>query len=43
MKRIAIGTALAATGLMLLPATGLAFKFGAKLNRQPDNSAPAHS
>jgi len=43
MKRIVIGTALAATGLMLLPATSLAFKFGAKLNRQPDNSAPAHS
>jgi hypothetical protein len=43
MKRIALGTALAATGLLAFPATSPAFKFGAKLNREPDNSAPPHS
>ena len=43
MKRIALPVALAATGLLVFPAISPAFKFGAKLNRQPDNSAPAHS
>src|SRR2546423_7757674 len=43
MKRIAISVVLAATGLMAVPATSSVCKFGAKLNREPDNSAPAHS
>jgi hypothetical protein len=43
MKRIALPVALAATGLLVFPAISPAFKFGAKLNRQPDNSAPPHS
>ena len=43
MKRIAIPAALAAAGLLALPATSGAFKFGATLDREPDNSAPPHS
>jgi hypothetical protein len=42
MRRIAIPAALAAAALLALPATSGAFKFGAKLNREPSNSAPAH-
>jgi len=42
MKRIAITVAVASVGLMAVPATSAAFKFGAKLNREPDNSSPAH-
>jgi hypothetical protein len=45
MKRIPISAALLSLGLLALPAASPAstFKFGAKLNRQPDNSSPAHS
>jgi len=43
MKRIAICAPLAVAALVALPATALGFKFGAKLNREPDNSAPPHS
>jgi hypothetical protein len=44
MKRIALSAAvLASVGVLALPATSLAFKFGAKLDSQPDNSAPPHS
>jgi hypothetical protein len=43
MRRFAISTAvLASAGLLALPAASGAFKFGAKLDRDPDNSAPPH-
>jgi hypothetical protein len=43
MKRTAIpAVALVSIGVLALPATGYAFKFGAKLDREPDNSAPPH-
>lgn len=42
MRRIAICAALASTALLALPATSGAFKFGAKLDREPSNSAPPH-
>src|SRR4051794_13694588 len=43
MRRIAIYSgALASTALLALPAASSAFKFGAKLDRDPDNSAPPH-
>jgi len=45
MKRIAVAAVLASAGLVAVPAASGAtnFKFGAKLNREPDNSSPAHS
>jgi hypothetical protein len=47
MNRIAVAAVLASAGLMVVPATSSGavtkFKFGAKLNREPDNSSPAHS
>ncbi|HKP89804.1 MAG TPA: hypothetical protein VJT75_07475 [Thermoleophilaceae bacterium] len=43
MRRIAIcAAALASSALLMLPAASGAFKFGAKLDRDPDNSAPPH-
>jgi hypothetical protein len=43
MRRFAISTAvLASAGLLALPAASGAFKFGAKLDADPDNSNPAH-
>jgi hypothetical protein len=42
MRRIAICAALASSALLALPATSGAFKFGAKLDSEPSNSAPAH-
>jgi hypothetical protein len=43
MRRISIcAAALATAGLLVLPAASGAFRFGAKLNREPDNSAPPH-
>jgi hypothetical protein len=42
MRRIAIAAALTSVALLALPATSGAFKFGAKLDREPDNSAPPH-
>jgi hypothetical protein len=43
MRRIAISAAaMAAVALLALPAASGAFKFGAKLDREPDNSAPPH-
>jgi len=43
MNRIAVAAVLASAGLMAVPAASSAkFKFGAKLNREPDNSSPAH-
>jgi hypothetical protein len=42
MRRIAISAAVASIALLALPATSGAFKFGAKLDREPDNSAPPH-
>jgi hypothetical protein len=43
MRRIAIFSgALASAALLALPAASGAFKFGAKLDRDPDNSAPPH-
>ena len=45
MNRIAAAAVLVSAGLMAVPAASSAtnFKFGAKLNREPDNSSPAHS
>jgi hypothetical protein len=45
MKRIAVAAVLALAGLVAVPAASGAtnFKFGAKLNREPNNSSPAHS
>ena len=42
MRRIAITAAVASIALLALPATSGAFKFGAKLDREPANSAPPH-
>ena len=43
MRRIAIpAAAVASVALLALPATSGAFKFGAKLDREPSNSAPTH-
>ncbi|TMK68465.1 MAG: hypothetical protein E6G53_00465 [Actinobacteria bacterium] len=46
MNRIAVAAVLASAGLMAVPAGSSGavtnFKFGAKLNREPDNSSPAH-
>ena len=42
MTRIAIPAALASVVVLAFPATSGAFKFGAKLDREPSNSAPPH-
>ena len=42
MRRIAIPVALAFVALLAVPSTSGAFKFGAKLDREPSNSAPPH-
>lgn len=43
MRRALTTAMLALTALLLVPAASPAFRFGAKLNRTPDNGAPPHS
>ncbi len=43
MRKVLTTVAFALVALLLVPATSPAFRFGAKLNRTPDNGAPAHS
>lgn len=43
MRRTLTIAAFAMVAVLVFPATSSAFRFGAKLNREPDNGAPAHS
>lgn len=43
MRKATLTLTLALLAVLAVPATSSAFRFGSKLNRTPDNGAPAHS